>query len=191
MSTNLEIEFKSKLLEEEYNSLLLKYSNQKSYSQTNYYIDDKNQSIISKKCGLRIREKEGCFELTLKVPSNDGKIEINQQISNEILKKFVNCNVFPGGEVKDFLTNNLKVKTDNLYVLGKLVTLRLDLNYKTSLISIDKSSYNSKIDYEIECEDTSIALAKNNLLDFLKENKIAYKQSSGNKLDRFLKTLNN
>ena len=191
MSTNLEIEFKSKLLEEEYNSLLLKYSNQKSYSQTNYYIDDKNQSIINKKCGLRIREKEGCFELTLKVPSNDGKIEINQQISNEILKKFVNCNVFPGGEVKDFLTNNLKVKTDNLYVLGKLVTLRLDLNYKTSLISIDKSSYNSKIDYEIECEDTSIALAKNNLLDFLKENKIAYKQSSGNKLDRFLKTLNN
>ena len=191
MSTNLEIEFKSKLLEEEYNSLLLKYSNQKSYSQTNYYIDDKNRSIISKKCGLRIREKEGCFELTLKVPSNDGKIEINQQISNEIFKNLLNCNVFPNGEVKDFLTTNLKVKTDNLYVLGKLVTLRLDLNYKTSLISIDKSSYNSKIDYEIECEDTSITSAKNNLLDFLKENKIAYKQSSGNKLDRFLKTLNN
>ena len=191
MSTNLEIEFKSKLLEEEYNSLLLKYSNQKPYSQTNYYIDDKNRSIISKKCGLRIREKDGCFELTLKVPSNDGKIEINQQISNEIFKNLLNCNVFPSGEVKDFLTNNLKVKTDNLYVLGKLVTLRLDLNYKTSLISIDKSSYNSKIDYEIECEDTSITSAKNNLLDFLKENKIGYKQSSGNKLDRFLKTLNN
>ena len=190
MSTNLEIEFKSKLLEEEYYSLLLKYSNQKSYSQTNYYIDDKNRSIISKKCGLRIREKNGCFELTLKVPSNDGKIEINQQISNEIFKNLLNCNVFPIGEVKDFLTNNLKVKTDNLYVLGKLVTLRLDLNYKTSLISIDKSSYNSKIDYEIECEDTSITSAQNNLLDFLKENKIAYKQSSGNKLDRFLKTLN-
>ena len=189
MSTNLEIEFKSKLLEEEYNSLLLKYSNQKSYSQTNYYIDDKNQSIISKKCGLRIREKNGCFELTLKVPSNKGKIEINQQISNEIFKNLLNCNVFPIGEVKDFLTNNLKVKTDNLYVLGKLVTMRLDLNYKTSLISIDKSSYNSKIDYEIECEDTSITSAKNNLLDFLKENKIAFKQSSGNKLDRFLKTL--
>ena len=189
MSTNLEIEFKSKLSKEEYNSLLLKYSNQKSYSQTNYYIDDKNQSIISKKCGLRIREKDGCFELTLKVPSNDGKIEINQQISNEIFKNLLNCNVFPIGEVNDFLTNNLKVKTDNLYVLGKLVTLRLDLNYKTSLISIDKSSYNSKIDYEIECEDTSITSAKNNLLDFLKENKIAYKQSSGNKLDRFLKTL--
>lgn len=191
MSTNLEIEFKSIITKEECDSLILKYLNQKPYSQTNYYIDDKNHSIISKKCGLRIREKEGDFELTLKVPSNDGKIEINQQISYKVFENLVNLNVFPEGEVKEYIINKLNLKVDEFYVLGKLTTLRLDLKYKTSLISIDKSSYNSIIDYEIECEDTSFNVARNNLLDFLKENKILYKESSGNKLDRFLKTLNN
>lgn len=190
MSTNLEIEVKSKLSEDEYQKLLDGYKNQKTYIQTNYYLDDNLLTIRHKKCGLRVREKEGEFELTLKVPSGDGKIEINQQISNILFEKLQNGNIFPDGEIKQFLQGNFKAKIDEIHILGKLITTRTDITYNNSLISVDKSEYNGIIDYEIECEDSSKKSAKENLKDFLKKNGIKYRENKDSKLKRFLKSLN-
>ena len=189
MSTNLEIEFKADLSKEDYDSLISNFDKSKIYRQINYYIDDDNLSISGKKCGLRIREKDGDFELTLKVPEIVGKTEINQQISNKIYENFAKHNDFPVGEVKEYLEQKLGIMTTTIHILGELITDRLDIKYKTALISIDKSTYNSKTDYEIECEDSSLESAKANLLDFLKKYHINYKESHGTKLRRFIESL--
>ena len=187
MSTNLEIEAKALLTKAGYDKLIAHFGSENIYKQVNYYIDSDNKDIVSKKCGLRIREKDGDFEMTLKVPQSEGKLEINQQITDKLIKQFV----FPDGEIKNFLHDNFSIKIESLHILGSLETKRLDLKYKTSLISIDKSSYNGIVDYEIEAEDSSMDLAKKNLLDFLKDNEIEYKKSTGTKLKRFLNTIKN
>lgn len=186
MGTNLEIEFKSELTKQDYEKLISKFSDAEIYSQTNYYIDTKDLTISNAKCGLRIREKSGEFEMTLKVPQEEGKLEINQQITDKLVEKFE----IPNGEIKQYLRKILGPKINELFILGSLKTERIDLNYKTALISIDKSSYNGIVDYEIEAEDTSMENAEKHLLEFLKDNDIEYKKSTGWKLKKFIDTLN-
>lgn len=190
MSTNLEIETKCLLTKEEYGRLLSSINGLKTYIQTNYYIDDDSLSIHQQKCGLRIREKGDEFELTLKVPQDEGKLEINQQISNILFKKFLNCRDFPDGEVKQYLSEKLNIDVSKIYILGKLVTTRSDIGYRASLISIDKSSYNGKVDYEIEAENISLDTAKKDLKEFLNKNGIECRFSKKAKLKRFLQSLN-
>lgn len=190
MSKNLEIEVKAIINKEEYNALLKTYSRYKNYEQTNYYIDDKSLSIRKKKCGLRIREKCGDFELTLKYPFEDGKMEINQSISQKIFENCRDNNLFPAGEVSDYLTKELGIDINSLSMLGSLITFRCDIPYKTSLISIDRSLYNFREDFEIEVEDNSKEIAKKHLQEFLKKNGIEYRKSQGSKLKRFLDSLN-
>ena len=186
MSTNLEIEYKRYLSKEEYEKLISNFDASKIYKQTNYYLDDKNHSISKNKCGLRIRNINDEIELTLKVNQREGKLEINQQIPNISFKSFV----FPDGEVKQYLEDKLGINVKEIYPLGSLITNRLDVEFKSSLISIDKSEYNGITDYEIECEAESMELAKSNLDEFLDKYKIKSQSSTGSKLKRFLKTLN-
>ena len=189
MSTNLEIEVKSKLTKEDYEKLLARFSNAKIYCQNNYYIDNKSLQICKSDCGLRIREKDSKFELPLKVPAKEGKIEINRQISNILFEKLAKSHLFPNGEVKDYLETKLGIKTNELSILGELKTERLDIAYLGALISIDKSYYNNVIDYEIEIEDKSLIEASKHLQQFLLENSIEYKKSPDTKLKRFIDTL--
>ena len=189
MSTNLELEIKSMRTKDDYEKLITLLGADKIYEQVNYYIDTKNRLLVSKNCGLRIRTKGDEIELTLKVPQGEGKLEINQQISNKQLKLMESKNIFPEGEIKHYIANVLGVKIDSLYILGKLITKRLDLPFKTSLLSIDESFYNGIYDYEIESEDNSIKHAKDNLLEFLKNNGIEFNQSQHNKINRFLNSL--
>ena len=190
MSTNVEIEIKSKLTKQDYDKLVQTFSNQKSYSQINYYFDTKDKEISERNCGLRIREKNGRFELTLKIPNSEGKLEINQQISDKIAKSMLSNNMFIDGEVKHCLESFLGIKTSNISNLGLLETERIDLTYKTGLISIDKSTYNNITEYEIEIEDESEEKAEKHLKEFLSGFEIEYKKSPDTKLKRFLDSLN-
>ena len=189
MSTNLEIEAKATLSKLEYDKLIANFKSNKIYEQVNYYLDTKSFEIRNKKCGLRIRTKQGENELTIKAPKGDGKLEINQQISNISLQNLLEKDLFPNGEVSEFITKELSIKTSDLKVLGKLVTYRLDIEYKSSLISIDKSLYNGIEDYEIECEDESLINAQTNLKEFLKKYQIPYHENKRSKLGRFLESL--
>ena len=189
MSQSLEIESKAILTKEEYDRLISNFDHNKIYRQLNYYIDSKELIIRKKDCGLRVREKEGSFELTLKVPAKEGKIEINQQISDISFKNLCKSRIFPNGEVSKYLKDRLGINVASLYVLGELITDRIDVDFKGSLISIDKSMYNSIIDYEVECEDVSMEKAILHLKEFLNQFDIEYKKSPGGKLKRFLETL--
>ena len=66
MSQNLEIEAKSMLDESNYLKLI-KDHEKDCYIQINYYIDTMHFDVHEKKLGLRIRLKDGAYELTLKI----------------------------------------------------------------------------------------------------------------------------
>lgn len=189
MSTNLEIEAKALLTKADYDKLIVHFGSENIYKQINYYIDSNKRDIVSKKCGLRIRTIGDENELTLKIPSGDGKLEINQQISNKSLNLFLSDNVFPNGEVKDYITANLGIDSTTLKCLGELVTYRFDITKNDCVISIDKSQYHSITDYEIECEADSMDKAISELKEFLNKFGMEYKKSPKSKLRRFLDTL--
>ena len=182
MSKNIEIEVKSLIDEKSYLSLI-KGKEDKCYVQYNYYIDTPSFSLHEQKIGLRIRYKNNTYELTLKLRLNEGKLEINQDINERDFNSFRNDSVFPNGEVKTKL-EELGFNVNQLRIFVLLKTTRLDVNYKTSLISIDKSEFNGITDYEVECEDSSMQSAKKNLIDYLKENEVPYQENFVSKLRR-------
>jgi len=188
MSTNLEIEAKALLTREEYNKILSSLD-KKSYVQINYYFDTKDLFLVSKKLGLRIREKNNTFELTLKIKQKEGKLEINQTLSKEKALEMLKSFNVPHGEIRLFLEANYKEIINQISLVATLKTTRTDFEYKDSLISIDHSEYSDKEDYEIEAESTSMKLAKENIKDFLSSFKIEYKENSQTKLSRVLDTI--
>ena len=190
MPINLEIESKSMLEKEEFDSLISAYKNEKKYKQINYYISSKEMLEKVEDFGLRIRNKNHKFELTLKITEQVGKREINQEIARKSLQNLKYFHKFPSGEISDFLSENNICDISKLRIVGKLITIRKDIEFNGSLISIDKSKYNGKIDYEIECESSSKEKSENDLKNFLEKHHILYKKSEHNKLARFLNTLN-
>lgn len=184
MSRNLEIEVKGLLSKEEYELILSNFDKQKCYEQINYYIDTKEFLIRAKNCGLRIREKLGKYELTLKVKQSEGKLEINEDLTAKDVELFGNCGVFPGNEVKAYLVNNLQIPLQNLFIFVDMKTTRLDIPYNDSLISLDKSICLGETDYEIECESVSLSKAKKDLESFLLKYSLKYKKFSSSKLRR-------
>lgn len=188
MPTNLEIETKALISEKEYNHILSSCDN-KSYIQANYYIDDKNFSL-SKQYGLRIRFKNNKYELTLKISAEEGKLEINQNITENDFLNYKNNHIFPIGEVKNKLSE-LNIEINSLFIFGEIITTRTDINYNGSLISVDKSTYSNVTDYEVECESTSLIKANNDLKSFLKEKDVDFKINHLTKLARLIKTIKN
>ena len=182
MSTNLEIEAKSMLDESNYLKLI-KGREKDCYIQINYYIDTMDFDVHEKKLGLRIRLKDGKYELTLKIRQEEGKLEINQDISKNDFLTFEESNIFPNGEVKEALIKQ-RINIEKLHIFTQLKTTRLDVNFKTSLISIDKSEFNGITDYEIECEDASMEVAKANLIEYLNKNEVPFNENFVSKLRR-------
>ena len=189
MPKNLEIESKSMLKKEDYKLLISAYKKNKKYKQINYYISSKEMIEKVKNFGLRIRQIGHYYELTLKVTQKVGKTEINQEIAGISLSNLIYFGIFPDGEVKDYLTENKICDVAKLHVIGMLQTVRKDIDFNDSKISIDKSKYNGVTDYEIECESSSKEKAENDLKNFLEKHGVAYQKSEHNKLARFLSTL--
>lgn len=189
MPIELEIESKSMLQKADYERLNFAYKNIKNYKQINYYISSPELLEKISDYGMRIRVKNGKYELTLKVTEEVGKKEINQEITRKSLAKLHYFHLFPLGEVKDFLVNNKVCDPSKLSIIGKLTTIRKDIKINDSLISIDKSKYNGKIDYEIECENSDEKEAENTLKNFLENNQISYQKNEQSKLARFLNTI--
>ncbi len=160
---------------------------EKRYVQINFYIDNQLRKFDDK-LGLRIRYKDSQYELTLKEDYQDGKLEINQLISLDDFTSFSKENIFPEGEVKERLIQ-LNIDVSNLKIVGQLKTTRMDIRYKSSLISVDKSEYNGIIDYEVECEDSSKKAANKNIAQFLLLNDIKFKENKVSKLERFKASL--
>lgn len=188
MNSNIEIEAKVLLSEEQYDALVnyLGLEKYRRLKQINYYIDSKDQILRDNEIALRIREKDD-FELTFKAPMSEGLLEKNQIISWKDYEKYQTKGLFPAGEIKDFL-ETLGFKTNELIVLATLETDRINYQIEDCTLCLDKSTYNGKIDYELEMEAPSMKRAEALIDKILKE--VGIKDYTFNKLSKQSRALN-
>src|SRR5699024_6280641 len=82
MGQEIEIEYKNLLTKQEFNHLLHHFSfPQPGKKQTNYYFETKNFTLKENRSALRIREKDGNYQLTLKEPHVNGLLETHDMLT--------------------------------------------------------------------------------------------------------------
>jgi uncharacterized protein YjbK len=164
MSIHLEIEAKILVSEADFELLIkkLNLSDDLKVYQTNYYIDNPENSLRKFGFGLRIRELNHTFTLTLKSPMAEGVLEKNQVLTKAEYLNFKDHGVFPKGLVKNFL-DIVDFNTNSLRIITSLSTERIDTNFEDRHICLDKNTYNGFVDFEIESEESSIQLASETL----------------------------
>lgn len=187
MPEELEIEFKNLLSEMEFNNIKDKFSIQKEdfTIQKNHYFETYSNDLMAKKSALRIREKKGTFELTLKQPAKEGLLETNQQITEEESSKMLKEGILPSGEVKAAL-HTLGIVPDTFTYFGTLATNRAETEYKDGLLVLDYSFYLNNEDYELEYEVKEKKSGEADFFRLLREMDIPLRPAE-NKIKRFLR----
>ena len=171
MSNAIEIEAKALVSKEQYSQLAKLFPSAPRYLQTNYYIDTPDRTLAKAGIALRIREKAGSFELTLKTPLSQGLLEKSVPLTMNEFGALRDFNEFPKNDLRRFLTM-LDFNVDDLKILASLTTDRIDVEYEGGLLSIDLNSYGGKVDFEVEFEYNNLGGAERILGEFLKQNKI-------------------
>ena len=183
---HLEIEYKTMLDKEEYQSLLPLFADTELVVQTNHYIDTPDQLIRKEKMALRVRTFTDQAELTLKVPEDVGHFEYNQDLNPEETKEILQHQQFPDGEIKNLLISK-EIPVEHLAVWGSLTTERFEKETDAGLVALDHSLYLDTEDYELEIE-VETAEQEENFHQFIKEHGIVYKASK-NKIARLAERL--
>ncbi len=160
MQSNIEIEAKVLLSEEEFKAVInyLHLERYKKIKQINHYIDTPNRDLKEGDIALRVRETDNDFILTLKTPLSEGLLEKNQTLSWREYSELEENAVFPNGDIKNFL-EICGFNVRDLRVLANLTTYRIELEYDEGLLCLDENTYgnnNEFIDYELELECNSI-----------------------------------
>jgi len=150
----IEIEFKNMITKAEFYRLAKHFQAEAPKSQTNTYFDTSAQHLKHLGMSLRVRKTVYGYELTLKQPHPDGKLETNQDISETEAKQLINLESFVSGPVQAILEKD-HVPTGDLQVIGSLTTNRIEFPYKDGILFLDHSTYNGREDYELEYEASS------------------------------------
>lgn len=192
MATNIEIEAKALIKEEDYNKLIKEFENENSFffDQTNYYVETKNFDLKKLGVGLRVRSINDKFVLTLKAPMSEGLLEKEENISEDQFVMFEKKNIFPECSLKDFIIM-LGFDIKKLKIMAKLRTHRtqLELDEGKHILCIDRNEYNNLVDFELELEGNSLGKAKTRLEQFCIEHEIEYKDNPRSKQTRALESL--
>ncbi len=153
MSQEIEIEFKNLLTKEEFLQIqhFFDFKPEDFHIQINHYFDTADFYLKDNGCALRIREKNGRFELTLKQPAPTGLLETSQTLSASEAKEVMETNLLPKGPVKGAV-DQLSEDVEGFLYFGSLTTERAEKNYQGGLVVLDHSSYLNTEDYEIEFE---------------------------------------
>ena len=162
-TNNIEIEAKVLVSKEDYEKLLDSFPIDKpAIVQTNYYLDSNDR--ILKKYGmiLRIRHVGDVYTLTMKAPLAEGLLEKNQRLTGHEFDLLFNDNIFPKGEIYDFL-DVLHLDPKELHILAHLTTERKETEYKDTIVDISKNTYSGQIDYELECDSDAAVKSEKTL----------------------------
>ncbi len=188
MAQEIEIEYKNLLTNDEFNRLLTNLPFPKeSQVQINYYFETEDFALRNKLSALRIREKNGNYQLTLKEPHPEGLLETHDFLTEKEAFSWLHGNIIEKAQVIKQL-KNLGIPYDHLLYFGKLTTERREINYENVLIVLDKSTYNGQVDYEFELEAPSKNVGKVIFNDLLEKNNIVIKKTP-NKIERFFSSL--
>lgn len=158
MSEQLEIEFKNLLTAAEFAKLQHYFSilDEEFKIQHNHYFDSEQFSLKDKGCALRIREKNGKYECTLKQPHPDGLLETNEDLpvplAQQIIKQGHFQDSLPVNSPIIAALNQLNIQLHSLTCFGSLKTSRAETVYKNGLLVLDNSFYLNKEDFELEYE---------------------------------------
>lgn len=184
MAQEKEIEKKNLLTAEEFKQLCQTFQihPEDFYWQANTYFDTPDFQLKAKRSALRIRKKEGQYELTLKQPAKECLIETNQQLDVSEADYIITTGRLPEGEVKSALT--IHIGDEKITALGTLQTKRAETPYKTGTLFLDHSLYLNTEDYEIEIEGERMATVHDMLDEILQTHNIPYR-STPNKIQRF------
>lgn len=154
-SNNIEIESKVLLSKSDYDKIIRRMNfTAPDLIQTNYYLDSEDRILKKYEMILRLRETNGEYTFTLKAPLSEGLLEKNQNLSEKDAKALIEGNLFPRGEIADFL-EMLQIEASDLKILATLTTSRKVMNYKGTSLDISKNTYEGKVDYELECDADS------------------------------------
>ena len=191
MATNIEIEAKVLINEDDYNRVLKFYKKEElqKVTQLNYYIDTDDLLLKQFGIGLRVRQKD-FFVLNMKAPLQEGLLEKKESISEKEFDNFKNNGVFPNGSIKNLLLM-FGVDITKLKIQTTLKTERIVIeNFNDNeVFAIDKNYYNGLIDYELELEGTSLERAKNSLKEKCEELNIDFVENAKSKQVRAMETI--
>lgn len=191
MATNIEIEAKVLINEDDYNRVLKFYKKEElqKVTQLNYYIDTDDLLLKQFGIGLRIRQKD-FFVLNMKAPLQEGLLEKKESISEKEFDNFKNNGVFPNGSIKNLLLM-FGIDITKLKIQTTLKTERIVIeNFSDNeVFAIDKNYYNGLIDYELELEGTSLERAKNSLKEKCEELNIDFVENAKSKQVRAMETI--
>lgn len=186
MTKELEIEFKNMLTKKEYRRLLEDFAafHNGPVTQHNHYFDTADFQLKRQLSALRIRNKSGRFECTLKVPAEVGHYEITDKLTKEQARRMLELETFEATEVSAAL-QELKIPLTALKPIGTLTTHRVEFEYLEGLLVIDHSEYNGQEDFELEFEVADAKTGHERFLNFLKQQEIP-ERSAKKKIARFM-----
>ncbi|WP_223633897.1 CYTH domain-containing protein [Planococcus sp. 4-30] len=186
MTKELEIEFKNMLTKEEYKRLLEDFAalHDGPITQHNHYFDTANFRLKEQLSALRIRNKSGRFECTLKVPAPVGHYEITDKLTKEQARRMLELETFEATEVSLAL-RELEIPLTALKPIGTLTTHRVEFEYLGGLLVIDHSEYNGHEDFELEFEVADAETGHEDFLNFLQQQGIPVRPAR-KKIARFM-----
>ncbi|MGA5692180.1 CYTH domain-containing protein [Cytobacillus pseudoceanisediminis] len=182
---NIEIEFKNMVNREEFSSLIdfLNIRSEDFSEQENHYFDTPDFLLKAKGSALRIREKNGSFELTLKQPHPKGLLETNENLTESEAAEMIRTGKIPA-ELIIRSIKELGIETDKLQYFGTLATKRAEKEYMKGLAVLDHSRYLNKEDFELEYEVDNRNEGELTFLNLLKQLNIPVRKTE-NKIKRF------
>ncbi|WP_100330596.1 CYTH domain-containing protein [Bacillus xiapuensis] len=185
MSQVLEIEFKNLLTKEEFHRLLTAFKLQEDdfTLQHNHYLDTAAFHLKEAGCALRVREKSGRFELTLKQPAAEGLLETNQRLLQEQAQALLTTGRLPEGTVRNSIYSLVAAREDFCH-FGTLSTKRAEITYKDGLLVFDHSFYFQREDFELEYEVTEKSSGEKHFKKLLNDYQIPVRKTD-NKVSRF------
>ncbi|WP_298826734.1 CYTH domain-containing protein [uncultured Planococcus sp.] len=186
MTKELEIEFKNMLTKEEYKRLLKDFAalHDGPITQHNHYFDTADFRLKEQLSALRIRNKSGRFECTLKIPAPVGHYEITDKLTKEQARRMLELETFEATEVSVAL-RELEIPLTALKPIGTLTTHRVEFEYLGGLLVIDHSEYNGHEDFELEFEVADAETGHEYFLNFLQQQGIP-ERPARKKIARFM-----
>ncbi len=166
----LEIEFKSLLTNEEFESLITKFNLQDKFiEQYNYYFDTEDKFIMNSDSSFRIRLRNNKFKITYK----------SRNSANSVIEKSIDLSYDQAMHYLESGYNSdlLNLDLPELHHRNTLMTKRASFKIDGGEIFIDKNYYSNIVDYEIEFECLDEITGRHTFESFLNENSIIYKES--------------
>ncbi|MEH7073741.1 CYTH domain-containing protein [Neobacillus drentensis] len=185
MTQNIEIEFKNMLTKSEYENLLkvFKIEEHQIFKQVNHYFDTPDFALKNQESALRIRKKDGYYEMTLKQPAPIGLLETNQHISENEAQMAIEFGKLPPGIILNLIEES-KIIYSTIEYFGSLTTKRVEFLYQNGLLVFDHSIYLNTEDYELEYEAQNYQDGEKVFLDILRQCNIP-QRGTKNKILRF------